>query len=833
MKKLQLFLFLSWLTALAAWAQPDKIITNDIKEEGKLNYMQPKEYEIGGITVTGARFLDANALINLSGLRVGDKVNIPSDDISRAIRKLWDQGILGDVEISITKMEGSVVYLNIDLKERPRLTRINFNGVKKNEVQTLTDKIGTIKGKIVTDVLLKNTQLAVKKYYIDKGFTNVAVEIEQVTDTIVSNSVMFKVNVEKNHRVKIHAINIEGNEVLNDKKVKKRLKGTKEKHFYNIFVSSKFIKSKFEEDKEKLITYYNSKGYRDARVISDTVYRHAKNTLNLDIKIYEGQKYYFGDITWMGNYIYKDAVLSEILGIKKGDVYDKDYLQKKLNFSQTELDISSLYMDDGYLFFNIEPVEVAIRQDTVDIQIVINEGPQATINRIILNGNTKTSDHVILREIRTKPGAKFSRSDIIRSQREITNLGYFDPEKVDINPIPNQADGTVDIEYNLTEKPSDQIELSGGWGGAFGFIGTLGLVFNNFSVKNIANFKAWRPLPSGDGQRLSLRAQANGRAFQTYSLSFTEPWLGGRRPQSFTVSLSHSINRSIFRNEVIGSLKVYGVTVSLGRRLKWPDDFFTLTNSVSYLYYDLFNFGNTLGFSTGTAQNFNFNTTIARNSIDNPTFPRSGSNISLSLTLTPPYSLFSGKDVSKIPVSERFRLVEYHKWMFDTSWFTQLFGKFVLNTRAHMGFIGSYNPALGIGPFERFLLGGDGLAGFNFLLGTDIIGLRGYRNNSIRPIDNASGGVVYNKFVMELRYPVSLNPTATIFIHTFLEAGNNWGSYADYNPFNLYRSAGVGARIFMPAFGLIGIDWGYGFDPIPGVGGNEGQFHFIIGQQIR
>ena len=528
-----------------------------------------------------------------------------------------------------------------------------------------------------------------------------------------------------------------------------------------------------------------------------------------------------------------------MLGIKRGDIYDVADLERRLNFSQTSLDITSLYMDDGYLFFNINPVEVGVEGDSIDIEMQIYEGSQANINKIIINGNTKTNDRVIIREIRTVPGQKFSRSDLIRSQREIANLTYFDPETIGINPIPNIQDGTVDIEYSLTEKPSDQIELSGGWGGAFGFVGTLGLVFNNFSIRKIFKFKEWGGiLPSGDGQRLALRVQANGRQFQTYSLTFTEPWLGGKKRNAFTVNLSHSVQRRFLnRNDVVGSLTVTGITLSLGRQLRWPDNFFTISNSISYLRYGLDNFNGIPGFRQGNANNIAFNTTVARNSIDNPTFPRSGSSLSLSVAFTPPYSLFREDNLSDKPAEVRFKWIEYHKWMFDNSWFTSLIGNLVLNARMHFGFIGAYNQDLGVGPFERFQLGGDGLTGQNFLLGTEIIGLRGYANNSISPRDEDGsrvGGVAYNKFVMELRYPVSLNPAATIFVLGFLEGGNNFRAASEYNPFDLKRSVGVGARIFMPAFGMIGLDWGYGFDDVPGTTDTRGgRFHFTIGQQLR
>jgi len=795
----------------------------------------PKEYEIGGITVTGVQYLDPVALTSLSGLKVGDKVKIPGDPkISDAIKKLWRQGILGDVGIIASRFEGDQVFLTIQLTERPKLSRFFINGIRKGEQTTINEKAGLIVGRIVTQSLLKNTKKKIESYFQEKGYLNTNVNIVQVQDTLISNSVLLKINVNKGKKVKVADYVFDGNEAVTDKKLIKKSK-TKSKKKFRLFASSKFVKSKYEEDKQKITKYYQSQGYRDARITGDSIYNIDNENIGIIVKIDEGQQYYYRNITWHGNYVYDNATLSRILNIKKGDIYDLDNLEKRLNFSPTDLDITSLYMDDGYLFFNIEPVEVAIVGDSVDIEMQVYEGSQANINKVIVNGNDKTSDKVILREIRTVPGQKFSRTDLIRSQRELSTLGYFDPEQVGINPIPNIQDGTVNIEYDLVEKPSDQIELSGGWGGAFGFVGTLGLVFNNFSIKKILKPKEWGGiLPSGDGQRLALRLQANGRRFQTYTLTFTEPWLGGRNPNSFSINLSHSVQRNItFNGDVLGSLQVSGATLSLGRRLKWPDNFFTLSNSLSYLRYNLDNFPITQTLSNGTFQNFSFNTTINRSSIDSPTFPRSGSNLTLSVNLTPPYSLFREGSFSNLD-TERFKFIEYHKWMFDNSWFTRLVGDLVLHTRAHFGYIGVYNTKLEASPFERFVLGGDGLTGQNFLLGLEIIGLRGYPNNSLTPIGQA-GGVIYNKFVMELRYPISLNPAATIFVLGFLEGGNNFANYSEYNPFDMKRSAGLGARIFMPAFGMIGIDWGYGFDSIPGQGEqlSGGQFHFTIGQQLR
>ncbi len=851
--------------------------------QSNINYGNPKEYEIADIEVKGTAYLDQTALVSLSGLRVGDNIKVPGEEISTAIKKLWKQGIIGNVEIFASKIEGNKIWLTIELTERPRLTKFIFEGVSKTQIGELEDKIDLVKGKVLTDAIEKNTELTVKKYYIAKGFLNVDVNVTQQKDTILRNSVALNIAVDKGRKVKIRNINFDGNEHFSSSKLRSQLKSTGEaprflvhkdllarglnllkpknaKEFVtkshemskqdlkeylsqhvnvNIFKSNKFIESDFEDDKVSLITFYNSKGYRDAEILTDTVYGIGDKHLNIDISVDPGNKYYFREVKWAGNYIHDDETLDRILGISKGDVYDLELVNKKLNFNPNGPDISSLYMDNGYLFFSVTPVEVGIENDSIDLEMRVYEGAQATIDKVYVTGNDRTNDHVIMREIRTLPGQKFSRAELIRTQRELAQLGYFDPEKVNPVPIPNPVNETVDIEWSVEERPSDQVQLSGGWGGAFGFVGTVGLQFNNFSLKNIPHFEKWRPLPIGDGQKLALSIQANGRRFQSYNLSFSEPWLGGRKPNSFGVNFNYSVQRNlnIRTNEIFGSLKVAGMTVSLGRRVKWPDDFFTVSNSISFLQYNLFNFGRSLGFDSGVSNSFTFNTTIARNSVDQPMYPRQGSQVSLAVAMTPPYSLWRDIDYATADNATLYKLLEYHKWNLDFKYYLKLAGNLVLAPRVHFGFIGSYTSKAGIGPFERFQLGGDGLTGQNFLLGTDVIGLRGYENNSIVPRDveaGIDGGVAFNKFVMELRYPVSLNPSATIYVQAFAESGNNWNNYQDFNPYEQFRSAGLGVRIFMPAFGLLGLDWGYGFDTLPGQLERSGpQFHFSIGQQIR
>lgn len=811
-------------------------VLNTPGQTNPIDYSQPRQYRIAGIDVSGSNFLEPNALISLSGLSVGDEITVPGDEISRAIQKLWDQGILGDVEIYATRIEGNDIYLTLSLTERPRLSRFEFNGISKTQQDALRDKVSLQRGRTVTDAVLSSTRNIIREYYLDKSYLNVKTTITQRPDSILPNSVVLNINIDKGDKVKISDIEIVGNEAFSDKKLRKQLKKTKEKRFYKIFTSSKFNRSEYENDKQLLLDFYNTQGYRDATIVSDSVYKVSEDRLAVKIVIEEGIRYYYRNISWNGNYLYDDAYLSRVLGIERGDVYNKQELDKRLNYNPTGIDVSALYQNDGYLFFNIEPVEVRVEGDSIDLEMRVSEGPQATIDKVVVAGNDKTSDYVILRELRTLPGQKYSRDDLIRSRNELAGLGYFDPEQIGLNPIPNPAEGTVDIHYSVVERPNDQISLSGGWGGPIGAVGTVGLTLNNFSTRKLFNLSEWRPVPSGDGQRLSLNVQANGKYYQSYSFSFTEPWLGGRKPNSLSVSLFKTVRR--IPQSLSGAeeqrLNVDGFAVGLGRRLTWPDNYFMMNHSLSYNRYNLTNYPLFQGFSDGLSNSISFVNTLSRVSIDNPTFPRRGSNISLSVNLTPPYSLFTDKD-------NNYEFIEFNKWMFDASYFINLAGNLVLNTRAHFGFVGTYGGGNEIGPFERFKLGGSGLGGGNIFVGTEYIGLRGYEDESVvnvsptaDPTLTSAGGVAYNKFVMEARYLISPNPAATIYGLAFVEAGNNFGSLQNYTPFKLYRSAGVGARIFMAAFGLLGFDYGWGFDTIPGVQNQKsGMFHFIIGQQIR
>ncbi|MFP4470731.1 MAG: outer membrane protein assembly factor [Bacteroidales bacterium] len=848
------------------------------QDELEIDYMNPGEYEIGGITVSGVQYLDHNVLIMISGLSVGEKIKIPGDDFRDAITKLWEQGLFEYVSIKATDLQGELIFLNIELRERPRMAKFSFKGLKKAEADNIRDEINITSGDVVTDNMLTTSRNRIVDYFTKKGYLDTEVNIEQIPDTTRANSVILVFDVDKNDRIKIYNIDIKGNEFLSEQKALKTFKNTKEKGVFRpfddievliwntvstalrfqfdslvakageyvneniklrIFKSSKYIEENFEEDKQNLIEKYKSLGFRDAHIVSDSVYRHDENTINIDVTVDEGDRYYFGDITWIGNTKYSDQDLNNILRISKGEVYNQELLNTNLSFNPAGLDVSSLYLDDGYLFFQAVPVEVSVDNDTIDLEIRIREGKQARINRVLVKGNTKTNDRVIVREIRSRPGELFSRSEIIRTTRELAQLRFFNPETISPDVQPNPADGTVDIIYAVEETSADQIELSGGWG--YGrIIGTLGLSFNNFSLRNLFNKKAWRPIPSGDGQTLSLRLQSYGRGYISYSLSFVEPWLGGKKPNAFSVSYYHSLYSNGYPKSDTNrsSFIIDGLSFGLTKRLRWPDDFFLLQQSINLQRYNLTKYSSIFTFGTGTGQynNINYQIGLARNSIDAPIFPRSGSEVTVSLELTPPYSAFSDKDYNSLTDNEKYKWIEYHKWKIKANFYTKLIGNLVLSTRTQFGFLGTYNQEIGVTPFERFYLGGDGLSGYNNLDGRELIGMRGYGNETITPnyyLNSNIGGTIYSKYTFELRYPLSLNPSATIYALTFLEAGNSWANFANFNPFKVYRSAGFGMRVFLPMFGVLGLDWGYGFDPVPGIpSANKGQFHFSINQSI-
>ena len=847
-----LFLFLFFCSAGIGFAQVplEPIIGNPI------DYAKPKDYTIAAIEVECSPYTDKNIIRLLSGITIGDKVQIPGDKISEAIKALWKQGLFEDVKVYLVKTIGNEAFLKIVVIEKPRLSKFSFKGgVKKNDADEIRGKIRLVREKVVTDYTLGYIKNTVKDFYVNKGYYNTQVDITTEEDkTTKTPHVIVYINVNKGKKVRINELTFHGNTVVKSSKLRRKMKDSKPFRWYTFWNSGKYLEENLEKDLPSITERYNTKGYRDARVVKDTVYFVGKNKVNIDVFIEEGNKYYFGDIKWYGNSKYRSGQLDTILNIKKGEIFNQSYLEQKLFMNPNGFDISSLYMDDGYLFFNVQPQEVNVHNDTIDIDIHMYEGKQATINKVTVMGNTKTNDHVIYREIRTRPGQLFRRSDIIRTQRELSQLGYFDPEKLGVTPTPNPADGTVDIEYKVEEKPSDQVELSGGWGGGR-VVGTLGLSFNNFSMKNIFKPSAWSPLPSGDGQKFSIRAQTNGIFYQSYNISFTEPWLGGKKPNSLSVSGFYSLFNATGQkkyttngdgekilNPMRSTMSIIGSSVGYGKRLKWPDDFFSMYADASFNYYELVNYPYFI-LSNGYANDFNVKLNISRNSVDGPIFPKNGSNFSFLAQYTPPYSLLNGKDYDKLSISEKYRFIEYQKYKFTAEWFTQLTNKkaagegkearnLVLRTKIGYGILGVYNKKVGVSPFERYYMGGSGLSGYQNFVAREIIALRGYTDNSL---SSSSGDPICARYTMELRYPISLNPQATIFVLGFAEAGNTWAKYRDFNPFQVKRSAGFGLRVFLPMFGLLGLDYGWGFDNIPGnfgSGNGKGQFHFTLGAQL-
>lgn len=834
------------LIALLFVASYAGVIAQTTDEIPVYEYGTPGEFEIGGIKVTGAEFSDDNAIIGVSGLKVGDKIRVPGPDIPQAIKKLWRLRLFTDVQILKEKTIGDVIFLEIMVQERPRLSKHSFKGAKKSKHDDLNEEVNKfiLKGGIVTENVKANAAEAIEKYYIDKGYLDTRVTVDEFQDSSRINAVGLIFNVDRGPRIKVADILFTGNDNLPARKVRKQMENTKRKK--RIFASSKFIKQDFQADKKSIVAHYNTIGYRDARILGDTLWRNEKGQIMLRIDLEEGNQYHFRNIVWKGNSIHDDERLDQILGIKPGDIYNQELLSTRLSFSQDGRDVSTLYMDDGYLFFQVDPVEVAIEGDSIDLEIRIFEGPQATIDKVVIKGNDRTHEHVIRRELRTLPGQKFSRTDIIRSQRQIMNLGYFNPETLGINTPVNPQRGTVDIEYSLEERPSDQLELSAGWGGFQGVIGTLGVSFNNFALRNVFKKNAWRPVPMGDGQRLSLRAQSNGRFFQSYNVSFTEPWLGGKKPNSLTVGGYYNrITRGTRGLSTFGSFEILNGSVSLGTRLSWPDDNFISSTAINIQTIKLNNYFG--GFSTdegeyvsvGNFNNFSITQTIARTTVNDPIFPREGSTFSVSLQFTPPYSLLSDKNYGELPAAERFRWLEYHKWRVNADWYTPLGDKFVIKASMKFGFLGKYNSELGVSPFERFQLGGDGINNQQFQFqGVDIIALRGYEveeleNNLLNGQEAATP--LFDKFTVELRYPISLNPSSTIYVLAFAQGGNAWRSIKDFNPFDVKRSAGVGLRVFLPMFGLLGFDYGFGFDKDldTAVDGSKlraaGNFNIILG----
>lgn len=823
MLKLKLLAFILIVASIATSAQ-----------ENIFNYESPKKYYIKEINVSGLKFLDSGVLVSVSGIGVGDSILIPGDATTNAIKKLWNQGLFSDIKISASKIDGSDVYLDIFLQEQPRISSYSFKGVRKGEIDDLKEKIKLRAGGQITESILENSILIIKKHYRAKGYLNVEVDPIQTNDTIVGNGVKLVFDIKKNGKVRIGEIDFEGNTVYSDAKLRRSLKKIHRRDL-NFFKSAKFVEADYEESKENLITFYNEHGYRDSKILRDSIYTINNKRIGIKFFVHEGPQYHIRNIEWVGNTKLPAEALADVLKMKKGDVYDKSLLEKRLFTDENS--ITTLYMDDGYLFFQLDPIEKQIQNDSIDIEMRIYEGEQATINKIFISGNTKTNEHVIRREVWSKPGYLFSKSDITRTIRELGQMGHFDPEKLDCKPINlNPAENKVDLKYVLEEKANDQLELSGGWGNNM-FVGTVGIRFSNFSIRRFFEKKAWRPVPSGDSQSLTLRASTNGTYYKSFSLSFSEPWLGGKKPTNLSFSVYHQIQSgsSYFYQTSNKFFKVTGVSVGIGSRLKWPDDYFTIHNEVSFQNYFLKNWTGYFIFSDGQSNNLSLKTTFARNSTDQIIYPRRGSNFSLALQITPPYSLVNGKDYqASMSDNEKYKWIEYHKWTTRIQWYLTLVDNLVLYTNFQLGYLGYYNKDLGYSPFEGFDVGGDGMSGYN-LYGKETIGLRGYNNGSLTPYTSTGSytigdGHLYDKYSLELRYPLTLKPQAAIYVLGFLEAGNAWRNANEFNPFNVHRSAGVGARMFLPMLGMLGIDWGYGFDKVAGrPSAHKGQFHFVIG----
>ena len=816
--------------AILLYIIPSIAAKGQVSTSTNFNLIPGINYEIAGITVTGAGSLDPNVVIMLTNLRVGDDIQFPDEKISDAIRTLWRQKLFENITFKVVNKVGKKVYLDIQLVALPKLSKYYMTGLKKAWKDDIREDLDLRAGKVVNENLKVMSRNKIKRYFYDKGYLNTEVEVIEKVDTTYNNAVILGFKIETGSRVKISEILFTGNTAVNEKVLLKAMKNTKIKG-KALLKSSKLKKKEFREDLRSIVAKYNTLGYRDARVISDTVYPVSEELVQIEIKIEEGSRYYFGDISFIGNTKYETELLSSILRINRGDIYDSQELTERVSFDPNGNDVASIYLNNGYLFSQVVPIEKSVNNDTIDIEIRIQEGRQATIRKVSVSGNERTNDHVIYRELRTKPGDLFSKAMIQRTIRELSQLGYFDQQQIGVNPVPDPQTGTVDLEYSVVERSTSQLELQGGWG-AGRVVGTLGLNFNNFSARNIRNKKSWQPLPTGDGQTINIRAQSNGLYFQSYNASFTEPWLGGRKPNSFTATIYHNVqSNGVERsNPNRQSLNITGVNFGLGQRLKWPDDYFTLYQGIEFRRFNLDNYPTGfLNYSEGISNNVNYKFTLGRNNTDVPIFPTRGSQINFAVELTPPFSLFSNIDYKNISSEERFRLVEYHKWKLNADWFAPITSKFVIRTHGEFGFLGSYNKDLGLPPFERFYVGGDGLT--NFVIdGREIIGLRGYQNNSITP---AGGGALYNKYILEARYIIANTPSAQVFPLVFLEAGNNYDNFWDYRAFNLKRSAGAGIRIFMPMFGLMGVDIGYGFDPEPaGVTSSGWQTHFIIGQQF-
>ena len=877
MKRQILYTLLTLLT-LPVFAQVDSLGVDTTRRDTTVSTFAPrieytlqrKTYEIADITVSGASSYEDFVLIGFSGLAKGDKIEIPGDAITKSMRRFWKQGMFSDVKIEATKIEDGKVWLNIALKQRPRVSSVEYNGIRRSDKEDLEVKVGISRGAQMTPNLADRAKTIIKKYYAEKGYMNTDVQVIQRNDTDHPGYVKVAINIDKKEKTKVGEIYITGNEALTDLKINRAMKKTNDNNIVNFFRTKKFVAEEYEKDKKAVIEKYNEIGYRDAYIVSDSVVPNPEdpNRVDVHMTIYEGNKYFIRDIRWVGNTVYPYEYLNEMLGFKKGDVYNLKELNKRL--TEDDDAVSKLYTDRGYLFFNVDPVEVKIENDSIDFEMRVYEGRPATINEVNIVGNTRVYEHVVRRELYTKPGQLYSQSDIMRSLRELAQMGHFDQEKLVPDISPNPDNGTVDITYQLETKSSDQIEFSLGWG-ATGLVGSLGLKFSNFAIQNLFNPKSYRIVPQGEGQTFSINARTNGVYYTSASISFLEPWLGGKRPNSLSASIYfasqtgysqrylkayNSLYSTYYQNysSYYGSgyndyyqqlqeqeadpdkyLRTFGVSIGYGKRLHWPDDYFTFYGELSYQLYMMHDWPYMI-LTDGNSHNLALTLNLSRNSIDNPIYTRRGSQFSLSLKITPPWSLMNGKDYSMMTMQERYKLLEYHKWKFSGKVFTPLTkdSKLVLMTRAEFGYLGHYN-IYAKSPFETFYMGGDGMSSYSSY-STEYISMRGYQSGSLTPFDPVTGrnsGYVYNKYTMELRYPISLEQNATIWVLGFAEAGNCFANLKDFNPFDLKRSLGLGVRIYLPMFGLMGIDWGWGFDKINGTDQyGKSQFHFVLGQEL-
>lgn len=810
-----------------------------------VDYEHPRTYVIGGVRIEGVKYLGKEQLLSITGLREGNSITIPSDQTADIVERVWGQRFFSDVALEIDSLSASrdTAYLVLKLQERPRVSRWNYRGIKNSEQSELQDRLNLRRGTELSDYVLRSSVGIIKDYFKEKGFLNAEVNILQERDTVVKNAVRVTFDVDRKQKVKIKKITFEGNDHVKEGKLVSSMASTRDMRFRNIFKSKKFNEKEYETDKQSMITAFNEAGYRDARIVKDSIFYMEDGRLGIHFVIDEGKRYYFRNITWTGNSLYSSEQLDDILKIGKGDIYDIVTLEKRLygDPKREYMDVRSLYADQGYIFFNVIPVETNITGDSVDIELRMVEGKPAIFNKIIISGNTITNEKIVRRQIFTKPGYLYSQSLLERSVREIASMGNFDPEQAldhtrGYSVIPNQLTNTVDVTYNVAEKPNSQFELSGGWGG-YSFVGTVGISFNNFSIKRLFKKGAWRPVPLGDAQSLAIRFQTNGTYYTAGSVSFIEPWLFGNKPTSFSLSgyYTRQTNSYYWYMNPDEYFEVYGIAMGLGSRLKWPDNYFVLYHELSWQTYNLNNWGYNFLFETGRSNNISYKISLTRNSTDQMFYPRQGSDFTLSLQLTPPYSLFRDRntDYRNMPDTEKYRWIEYHKWTFKGALYLKLVGDLVLMTRAQFGYLGYYNRNLGYSPFEGFQVGGDGMSGYN-TYGSEIIALRGYPNYSLTPVSDEGVyiGHVYDKFTVELRYPIVLQPSSAIYVLAFLEGGNCWEDIRDFNPFEIKRSAGIGIRIMLPMIGLLGVDWGWGFDPVGTMSKGGSNFHFVIGQQF-